>query len=356
MASEKLPWFKFFPRDWHADLNLRKCSLAARGLWIELCGYMHQCEPYGHLCDEDGNPFALHEISLMVAAPIADVEAGLKELGKKGVLSRTTDNVIYCRRMVRVHRQSLAQSAKGKKGGNPAMRLKLVDNPDRIKPQLNPEGSGLKPETNGLKPELNPSAITHMPEARVQKDKQLANQSVELTAEAKTQPNGSPWQADPNAKPPPNLPGLERIWAPDDPWGDLARDLVFAIETKSKGTILGANSDCLHDWKADGIDIDLARSVVSEGIKRDGPRSTLKYWDKPVRERDAQRKAAAARPIAIKPAPAALTADQWTIAVKLYFNTGAWSAEGPSPDCTGCRAPADVLASYGYGPQARARR
>jgi hypothetical protein len=122
-SEEKQPWFKFYPGDWHADPKLRKCSLAARGLWIELCGYMHECEPYGHLCDEDGNPPSMEGISLMVAAPMADVEAALMELTKKGVLSRTDANVIYCRRMVRAHRQSMLQSAKGKKGGNPAVRL-----------------------------------------------------------------------------------------------------------------------------------------------------------------------------------------------------------------------------------------
>ena len=43
------PWLKFYPADWRADPRLRMCSLAARGLWIELMSYMHEGEPYGHL-------------------------------------------------------------------------------------------------------------------------------------------------------------------------------------------------------------------------------------------------------------------------------------------------------------------
>jgi hypothetical protein len=42
------PWLRWYPGDWRADPRLRMCSLAARGLWIELLGFMHEAEPYGH--------------------------------------------------------------------------------------------------------------------------------------------------------------------------------------------------------------------------------------------------------------------------------------------------------------------
>ena len=63
--------------------------------------------------------------------------------------------------------------------------------------------------------------------------------------------------------------------------------------------------------------------------------------------------AARLRP-AVKPAgPVVRTHEQWIIAVKFYQQHGAWSADGPSPDCYGCQAPADVLEMYGYGPGRR---
>ena len=45
----KRPSFQFYPGDWLHDTGLRACSLAARGLWIDIVCFMHQAEPYGHL-------------------------------------------------------------------------------------------------------------------------------------------------------------------------------------------------------------------------------------------------------------------------------------------------------------------
>ncbi len=43
------PSFQFYPSDWLRDPGLRSCSLAARGLWIDILAFMHEAEPYGHL-------------------------------------------------------------------------------------------------------------------------------------------------------------------------------------------------------------------------------------------------------------------------------------------------------------------
>jgi hypothetical protein len=40
---------KFYPSDWRSDPMLRLCSLAARGLWMEMMCLMHEAEPYGSL-------------------------------------------------------------------------------------------------------------------------------------------------------------------------------------------------------------------------------------------------------------------------------------------------------------------
>lgn len=36
------PWLKFYPTDWRSDPALKMCSLAARGLWIEMIALMHE--------------------------------------------------------------------------------------------------------------------------------------------------------------------------------------------------------------------------------------------------------------------------------------------------------------------------
>jgi hypothetical protein len=156
----------------------------------------------------------------------------------------------------------------------------------------------------------------------------------------------------PDSWPHRNLPDSEPF-AVDDPWGDLQIDIVFKTEAASKGTIPNPDCNALREWKKDGLDVNVVRQVVMEGIKRK-PVRTLFHFDKPVRERDAQLKAARSRPsVAAKPEPKALTDDQWTMAVKLYRDCGAWSAPGASPDMRSCEAPKDILESYGYGPGRR---
>lgn len=96
----KRPWMKFYPADWRADPRLRMCSLAARGLWIDLISYMHEGEPYGHL-NIDGVVPDLQGIASLVARPVAEVRKALDELQAKRVFSRTEAGAIYSRRMVR---------------------------------------------------------------------------------------------------------------------------------------------------------------------------------------------------------------------------------------------------------------
>ena len=66
----------FFPADWRNNAKLRRCSWAARGVWIEIMGLLHDSDSYGIL------HWTLKEISLAVGCPLSLV----KELADKGVL------------------------------------------------------------------------------------------------------------------------------------------------------------------------------------------------------------------------------------------------------------------------------
>lgn len=45
----KRPSFQFYPADWRNNAKLRRCSWAARGVWIELIGLLHDSDDYGVL-------------------------------------------------------------------------------------------------------------------------------------------------------------------------------------------------------------------------------------------------------------------------------------------------------------------
>ncbi len=76
------------------------CSLAARGLWIDMLATMSEREPRGFLCRPDGSPLTVPEIGRTVGATPDDVAAALAELEAAGVFSRDARGVIFCRGMV----------------------------------------------------------------------------------------------------------------------------------------------------------------------------------------------------------------------------------------------------------------
>lgn len=104
----KNPWLKFYPLDWRGDPKLRMCSMAARGLWIEILSLMHEAAPYGHLLVNGKSPTDT-QIAVLAGAPSDQITDLLGELETAGVFSRTKDGVIYS--------------------------LDMVGNPDRFRPE-----------------------------------------------------------------------------------------------------------------------------------------------------------------------------------------------------------------------------
>lgn len=126
MGDEKhQPWLKWYPADWRADPPLRMCSLAARGLWIEMLGFMHEAEPYGHLLVSGLAP-SIEDLASLVGTPVAVTRKALAELESRNVFSRTDAGTIYSRKMVRDKAKAEQDKANGKRGGNP--KIKEPDN------------------------------------------------------------------------------------------------------------------------------------------------------------------------------------------------------------------------------------
>ena len=148
MSKAARPWVQWYWSDWRSDPGLRVCSLAARGLWAELLGIMHESATYGHLLI-GGNPPTPRQIASMVGCTAGQVEALVAELRAAGVPSFTDEGVMFCRRMVRDREKQDRDKANGKRGGNP-----------RLKGGVNPPDKG--------------ADKAHIPEARSQKEKQDA--------------------------------------------------------------------------------------------------------------------------------------------------------------------------------------
>jgi hypothetical protein len=99
-VSAAQPWMKFYPRDWRADEKLRVCSLAARGLWMEMLALMHGSERYGHLLINGKAPTDA-QLAVLAGAPSPQVVDLLGELEEAGVFSRSASGAIYSRRITK---------------------------------------------------------------------------------------------------------------------------------------------------------------------------------------------------------------------------------------------------------------
>ena len=131
----KRPAYQFYPGDWLNDTGLRACSLAARGLWIDMNCIMHQGHPYGYLTwsakdrDEDVlRPIPDGVLARIVGSREEEVVPLLAELEDAGVFSRTADGVIYSRRMVRDENARESRAAGG---------YKSLENPNVPRPKVN---------------------------------------------------------------------------------------------------------------------------------------------------------------------------------------------------------------------------
>lgn len=155
--SSQLPWMKFYPSDWRSDPCLRMCSLAARGLWMEILGLMHEAEPYGHLLVR-GSPPTDAQLAMLAGAAPDQIPELLGELESAGVFSRTRQGVIYSRRMTKDEKKRRVARKNGQNGGNPTLRNKkgnsASDNPpdkDGVKLKR-PEARDQSPENTPLNP------------------------------------------------------------------------------------------------------------------------------------------------------------------------------------------------------------
>jgi hypothetical protein len=129
----KRPSFQFYPSDWRNDSGLRLCSLAARGLWVEMMCIAHESEEYGKL-KQNGRGFSHKTLAKLVGLSPQTCLKLLKELEENKVFSRDEDGAIYSRRMVRDEHIRKIRAEAGVKGGNPLLLGHLVKQNGKQKP------------------------------------------------------------------------------------------------------------------------------------------------------------------------------------------------------------------------------
>ncbi|CAJ6954797.1 Uncharacterised protein [Burkholderia pseudomallei] len=105
------PSFQFYPGDWQANSNLRRCTHAEKGVWIDVMCLLHDSEEYGVL------RWPLKEIAQAIGAPLATLRA----IVHKGVL-KGADNGQSCAACIYVPRS-------GRRDGDPVTLVAEQEGP-----------------------------------------------------------------------------------------------------------------------------------------------------------------------------------------------------------------------------------
>jgi hypothetical protein len=171
--SAKKPAFQFYVGDWMKDPALRACSLAARGLWIDMLCLMFEAPRRGYLQQANGQPTTQPQIARMTGCSSEEAAHLLQELEDSGVLSRTEHGVYFSRRMVRdeSRREKCAEAGR-KGGGNPALAVTYKGTPKgvpkgRDKGEAPPSSSSSSSNTNPPDPPRPKAAEPERPAAWV---------------------------------------------------------------------------------------------------------------------------------------------------------------------------------------------
>lgn len=285
------PWFKFFPADWRSDAALRMCSLAARGLWLEMVCLMDESDPRGYLTVK-GKPVSMKQLAILAGCTVPEVEGLVSELEEAEVFSRRSDNTITSRRMVRETRTSVEQAAKVSKRWS-------VENSDLFEPGM---GVG------------DTEVHTHILEARVQK----------LDSDSDS-------RASPREKAAVRIPeGF-----PDERAILVARDITKAhdVNVEREATYFRLHAET-NDRKCKSWD-GAWRTWITKSRDRAAPKVVEMPRD-PEFDRRVWRS----------------WMEDWT---RLNTCMWDYHRRGPKPNEAGCRIPAEIMAEFGYVLPARAQ-
>lgn len=208
----KRPAFQFYPADWRKDPALSICSLAARGLWIELMCIMHEADEYGTL-KVNGKGMTLQQIARMVGESPATTKKLLDELDDAGVFSRTNDGAIYSRRMIRDENLRAIRAAGGQAGKSFG----------QLGAEHGKKGGRPRKETGVKKPPLEPPPSSSSSSSSKTKGDQAASTDL-----------------DPAAAPPPH-----------DPIQSRALELVAML--RQRGAAIAAGNPHARRWAESGV-------------------------------------------------------------------------------------------------------
>jgi hypothetical protein len=106
----------WFWDDWFASADIKLCTLAAQGLWINLLGLCSRSKPKGTL-SINGKQIGSKEIAIFIGRSESEIIPLMAELEGYGVYSKLSDGTIINRRMYRQSEIRQKRAEAGRIGG-----------------------------------------------------------------------------------------------------------------------------------------------------------------------------------------------------------------------------------------------
>jgi hypothetical protein len=145
----KLPAFMFYPGDWQKDPCLRRCSKAAKGVWMDMLCLLFECPVRGVFVDASGKPWSDEELAEAIGGDIGANLGYIAELVSKGVAQRDTRGAIFSRRMVRdeqTRRSATERKRKERSGHTPVTPMSVNEDEVGRQSRLFVEGKEFEDE------------------------------------------------------------------------------------------------------------------------------------------------------------------------------------------------------------------
>lgn len=293
------PWFKFYGADWRSDSALRMCSLAARGLWLEMVCVMDEGTPRGHLVVK-GKQIGNAQLAILSGCTPQEVGRLLQELEVAEVFSRNADGTIFSRRMLRETQVSDDQRRKANQ-------------------RWAPEGGDLFDPGDGGG---NAGSDTQSPESRVQNPE----------SDARSAPASS--RRKPETPIPDGFPDAEALTKAEEQISEARVILDPGRQAVRFRAHAETNDRRCRDWRA------AWRNWVDKGIET---APVLVHSAAP----EAQLTAAES---------AAIDLRKHRFWMEDWKKGNPWDRKirGPRPDEIGCAVPAEIMAEFGHTPVRRA--
>ncbi len=240
-TQKRKPWMKWYTSDWRAEPTLRVVSRAARSVWVDMLGLMHESTLIGTLLLNGRIP-SLQDLAKVLGDDPQKLAEWMDELKEAGVYSVDEDGAIYSRKM----RHAAEISEKGRKdvqkrGGSWA--------PGKKKP--NPKGKPNGGPNRGAIGDPMPQRL----------DTRTKEEELESTLSSSSKPHNS----EANASEPSGSVGeiIEPIVPkePPAPVTPILSPLDFQKELWGRG---------VSYLKANGVSDSGARSVIGKWRKQTG--------------------------------------------------------------------------------------